>query len=214
MPTMKRVVIARASIAIVLVGLLAGAPFTPAFAGQSIDPNLLNPSPYDISPPGAIITCQATGTSVHCTGSVSNNSVGGDGLSCNGVALVVSTSGSGKLDLTYDQTLSVTKIENHWDKGGPGNTISDPATGRSVAWDANYNFHATFPTPGDFSSWIRSFDGRVDSVVLLGGGLLLHDAGTQMLGPDGLIKQGGPWDITTAINTTGSLPALCTALGA
>jgi hypothetical protein len=35
-----------------------------------------------------------------------------------------------------------------------------------------------------------------------------------MNGPSGPIKQGGPSDIATAIMDTGSLPVLCTALGA
>jgi hypothetical protein len=199
--------------ALALSAMLALLPFAPAAAAHAVDPNSLNPPPYDINPPGATFTCQATGAGAHCTGSVLLNATGGNGLSCDGVDLVVSTTGTGTLDLWYDQSGSVTTIDNHWDKEGPGTTIADPATGQAVLWDATYTFHATFPTPGDFSTWVRAFDGRVDSVVLPGGGLL-HDAGTRMLGPDGLIKQGGPWDLTTAVTSTGSLPALCAALGA
>jgi hypothetical protein len=200
--------------AVVAIGLLAVVPCAPTFAAHAVDPSTLDPSPFDISPPGALIQCQATGQGTTCNGTAPVNYSFPDGLFCNGVELVETATGSGTLTMWYDQTGSITGINNHWDKGGPGTTLSDPATGQAVPFSAHYTFSVTFPTPADFGTAIRTTNGQLYNVTLPGGGLILHDVGTRMLGPDGLMFEGGPGDVLAARSGDGVIPALCTALGA
>ena len=73
--------------------------------------------------------------------------------------------------------------------GDPLNVLYNSQTGKSVAYSADTTETDDFAVPGDFGSITARFTGKIVSVTLPGGGLILHDVGVFTFAPNDVIAE-------------------------
>ena len=187
------------------------APSAAFAGGHPVDPTTLNPPLVHGNPvcarEGNRIYCHSTVPQQHDLGTVDS------GLRCGSTELLqtlVWTLERG--ESTYDaagNVLTVTYIDSYT------GSISDPDTGRSVAWTQKDRFAVVLTTPGDDTAGTATML-ELQKVYGPTGRVILTDAGTEVLSlPDGArLKATGHHPIDDALydGTMTGLAPLCHAL--
>jgi hypothetical protein len=195
--------------AVLLTAFLAARP---AQAGNSVDPSTLNPPPPDFFNP----VCSATGYGTLCTLSFTQiEGPEGNGLICGSGAnsFEVVSQDVRTVDRLrfYDQNNNLT--ERHYREVYVG-TLTNPLTGATLNFTQADTVLHKLAVPGDPDTGIMSISGS-SRISKPGGGVVLTDAGTAFLSPDGTIlseSRHHPLDAYYVYGDASAIQPICDAL--
>jgi hypothetical protein len=169
--------------------VLAAAGLIAATGSASAD-TTLNP------PPLSWYTCKDTGSGTVCHGKMTFEHPGElQGTCPQGFNLLSSAHHDETAARYYDRDGNLIQRVLHdvWHAGDPLNILYNSQTGKSVAYSADTTETDDFAVPGDFGSVTARFTGKIVSVTLPGGGLVVHDVGVFTFAPhDVILEDHGP----------------------
>jgi hypothetical protein len=199
---------------LLLIAFLSGITLLAPRAAFADRPGLppLTPPPPDFE------TCRATGAGAICQGRRQFTEDGGPagifcGTSANPIELIATPDiATQRATRYYDRDGNLTRRVLHEDFQG---TIINPATGLSVRTNQLDTLTDDLAVPGDLSAFTETSTGTL-RFYLPGGGVLVHDAGLSIIGPDGTIfREEGQHDLDAYYGQgdRSVMTALCAALG-
>jgi len=183
---------------------------SPASARASVDPAQLNPPPPDFFN----VECARTGEHITCTLHFDDPPIVDEpsGVVCDGTEILFSQTRSVAGKRVYSAAGDL--LQRHFREDLSG-TLSNPATGGSVAWIAQDTVLHNLAVPGDVATGTIRITGTPMRVFVDGGATLLVDAGVRVLdaATETLITSHGPHHFDDYFGGDAhALDAVCDAL--
>jgi hypothetical protein len=204
MTGVRRLAVAVTTSAFLMVGAL------PVAAGAPIDVSTLNPIPPDF------YSCKATGGGAICTAStVDPYDLEPTGIICGSGAAAYEVLDSGTRNVKamrwYDADGNLTRRERVTQFSGVH--LTNPTNGHTLAYKQHNTDQDVLAVPGDLASSTFTGHGHM-TMTVPGKGVVLHEAGRTVVGPDGLVEtRSGPSDLADYFAGDVSVVAdLCAAL--
>jgi hypothetical protein len=167
---MKRIAVALATLALVLVAAPAAAK-----SPNTVDPATMTPP---LNPEYAPWTCVVAGTGITCTGlqdlAYTNEAIG---LQCNGQDVYVTGAQRSKFVRWHDldgRALKTSIQTNFTDQL----TLSPTGEGSAVFLSGAWHKHYVYPVPGDLTQRVLTETGSAGKLRVPGEGVTFRDSGT------------------------------------